>query len=242
MKTAWITLNAKNAECAQNLKDSLLNLLALSGAEPGKVAYEVFTSESDENQFHVRESWHDSKAFEDHLNTPHLKAFTTDINDWLSSPMQATMLKNVAYFDNKQVIEKLYQAVNAKDLEYIQSLGADFSEWLDVPFDYTTTGKDAIIDPWVSWFGIFPDATCEVKSLVAFGDYVIAQGIGRGTHKGVFHSPAGTLQPSGVSMQVNFCDVYKLRQAKIERADSYFDFYGLLRQLAPEKVGAIQEN
>jgi ketosteroid isomerase-like protein len=104
MKTAWITLNAKDSESAQNLKDSLLNLLALSGTEHGKVAYEVF----------------------------------------------------------------------------------------------------------------------------------------RGTHKGVFHSPAGTLQPSGVSMQVNFCDVYKLRQGKIERADSYFDFYGLLRQLAPDKVGAAQ--
>ncbi|WP_342088699.1 ester cyclase [Dyadobacter sp. OTU695] len=206
--------------------------------EPGKVAYEVFTAESDETQFHVRESWSDSKAFEDHLNTPQLKAFTASTNDWLSLPMQATMLKKVERFDNKQVIEKLYQAVNAKDLEYIQSLGADFSEWLDVPFDYTTTGENAIIDPWVSWFGIFPDATCEVKSLVAFGDYVIAQGIGKGTHKGIFHSPAGTLQPTGVSMQVNFCDVYKLRQGKIERADSYFDFYGLLRQLAPEKINA----
>ncbi len=32
MKTAWITLNAKNAESAQNLKESLLNLLALSGS------------------------------------------------------------------------------------------------------------------------------------------------------------------------------------------------------------------
>lgn len=161
MKTAWITLDAKDSESAQNLKDSLLNLLALSGSEPGKVAYEVFTAESDENQFHVKESWSDGKAFETHLNTPHLKAFTADINDWLSGPMQATMLQKVEPFDNKQVIEKLHQAVNAKNLEYIRSLGADFSEWLDVPFDY----------------------------------------------------------------------------GKIERADSYFDFYGLLRQLAPEKVG-----
>jgi quinol monooxygenase YgiN/ketosteroid isomerase-like protein len=236
MKTAWITLNAKDAGSAQNLKDSLLNLLTLAGSEPGKITYEVFTSESDGKQFFVKESWSDSKAFEDHLHTPHLKAFAVSANEWLLSPMQVTMLKKEEHFDNKQVIEKLYQAVNAKDLEYIRSLGADFSEWLDVPFDYTTTGMDAIIDPWVSWFGIFPDATCEVKSLVAFGDYVIAQGIGRGTHKGVFHSPAGTLQPSGVSMQVNFCDVYKLREGKIERADSYFDFYGLLRQLAPDKV------
>jgi predicted ester cyclase len=138
--------------------------------------------------------------------------------------------------DNTAIIQGLYEAVNAKNLEYIRDLGADFSEWLDVPFNYTTTGQAAIIDPWVSWFGIFPDATCEVKSLISLGDYVIAQGIGRGTHKGMFNSPAGVLEPSGVSMQVNFCDVYRLKDGKIERADSYFDFYSLLRQLAPEKI------
>ncbi len=67
-------------------------------------------AESDENQFHVRESWSDGKAFEDHLNTPHLKESTTSTNDRLSAPMQATILKKVEHVDNKQAIEKLYQA------------------------------------------------------------------------------------------------------------------------------------
>ena len=134
---------------------------------------------------------------------------------------------------NGEIIRGLYEAVNNKNLDYIKNLGASFSEWLDVPFNYTTYGENSIIDPWVSWFGIFPDATCEVKSLAELGDYVIAQGIGRGTHKGDFNSPAGLLKPSGVAMQVNFCDVYKLKDGKIQRADSYFDFYGLLMQLRP---------
>lgn len=37
-------------------------------------------------------------------------------------------------------------------------------------------------------------------------------------------------------MQVSFCDVYRLENGKIIRADSYFDFYGLLQQLAPERT------
>jgi predicted ester cyclase len=65
---------------------------------------------------------------------------------------------------------------------------------------------------------------------------VVAQGIGRGTHRGVFNSPAGPLPPTGRRMEVQFCDVYRLEHGKIIRADSYFDFYGLLRQLAPEVV------
>jgi ketosteroid isomerase-like protein len=137
---------------------------------------------------------------------------------------------------NEALIRSLYKAVNEKDLQTIAGFGAPESEWLDVPFDFTTYGVSAIIDPWASWFNIFPDATCEVRRLVAIDDYVIAQGVGRGTHQGVFNSPAGVLQPTGRAMQVNFCDVYRLKDGKIVRADSYFDFYGLLKQLAPEKL------
>ncbi|WP_342250958.1 ester cyclase [Sphingomonas sp. OTU376] len=139
---------------------------------------------------------------------------------------------------NELRIRQLYEAVNAKDLAAIEGYGADFSEWLDVPFDMTSRGARAIIDPWKSWFDIFPDATCEVRSLVALGDHVVAQGIGRGTHLGTFHSPAGVIEPTGARMQVNFCDVYRLRDGKIERADSYFDFFGLLRQLVPTNAVA----
>ncbi|WP_374165340.1 nuclear transport factor 2 family protein [Arcticibacter sp. MXS-1] len=141
--------------------------------------------------------------------------------------------------ENIEIIRGLYKAVNEKDLEYIKNLGAPNSEWREVPFDLTVKGTNAIVDPWAAWFRIFPDATCEVQVLSGLGDYVIAQGIGRGTHKGTFDSPAGQLEPSGAAMQTNFCDVYKLEDGKIIRADSYFDFYGVLKQLAPQKVGLI---
>jgi len=140
--------------------------------------------------------------------------------------------------DNASLIRSLYDAVNRKDLQRIADFGAPSSEWLDVPFNFTSTGVSAIIDPWKSWFEIFPDATSEVSSVVALGDHVVAQGIGRGTHRGVFNSPAGKLEPTGRAMQVRFCDVYRLENGKIVRADSYFDFYGLLRQLAPERMQA----
>ncbi|MCR5868515.1 MAG: nuclear transport factor 2 family protein [Aquincola tertiaricarbonis] len=139
---------------------------------------------------------------------------------------------------NVDRIRALYEAVNTKDLETIAGFGAAESEWLDVPFNYLATGVNAIIDPWKSWFNIFPDATCEVRSLTALGDHVVAQGIGRGTHKGVFHSPAGTIEPTGRKMQVNFCDVYQLKDGKIVRADSYFDFYGLHKLLVQEATAA----
>jgi len=63
------------------------------------------------------------------------------------------------------------------------------------------------------------------------GEYVVAQGTGRGTHRGQFNSPAGLLAPSGRAMEVSFCDVYKLRDCKILRANSNSDFYDLWKQL-----------
>jgi predicted ester cyclase len=146
-----------------------------------------------------------------------------------SAPATASARRNDSR--SEALIRSLYEAVNRKDFSLIESYGAPFSEWLDVPFNYTTRGVRAIIDPWKNWFDIFPDATCEPRSIVAMGDHVVAQGIGRGTHRGVFRSPAGVIQPSGKSMVVMFCDVYELRGSKIKRADSYFDFFGLVNQL-----------
>lgn len=136
---------------------------------------------------------------------------------------------------NAELIRGLYAAVNAKDLATLTAFGADDSEWLDVPFAFTSKGPNAIVEPWQAWFAIFPDATCEVQSLVAGGDHVVAQGIGRGTHRGVFDSPAGKLEPTGRRMQTNFCDIYRLRDGKIYRADSYFDFFALHQILTGAK-------
>lgn len=135
---------------------------------------------------------------------------------------------------NAELIRGLYAAVNAKDLATLAELGTADSEWYEVPFDQTLTGENAIVDPWKAWFAIFPDASCEIHSLVAGEDLVVAQGIGRGTHRGVFDSPAGRLEPSGRRMEVHFCDVYRLRDGKIYRADSYFDFFGLHKLLTGE--------
>ena len=156
----------------------------------------------------------------------------------LATAASAASAAGRAQARSEALIRRLYDAVNKKDLDTIAAYGASFSEWLDVPFNYTTKGERAIIDPWKSWFDIFPDATCEVRSVAAMGSHVVAQGIGRGTHRGVFNSPAGVLLPSGKPMAVGFCDVYELRGDKILRADSYFDFYGLVNQLvdAPLRV------
>ncbi len=142
----------------------------------------------------------------------------------------------MSHLTNKATIEGLYEAVNQRNFDYLAALGTPKSEWFDVPYNFTDTGDSAIVRPWKGWLDVFPDSVSEVQSLVALGDHVVAQGITRATQRGVFPSPAGDLLPDGGHMEVRFCDVYRLDNGKIIRADSYFDFYGILKQLAPDKA------
>jgi ketosteroid isomerase-like protein len=153
-----------------------------------------------------------------------------------TQPFKFLPILLMSQLTNQAIIGGLYEAVNQRDFDYLAALGAPESEWFDVPYDFTDTGESAIVRPWKGWFDIFPDSISEVRSIVSFGDHVVAQGITRATQRGVFPSPAGDLPPTGRRMEVRFCDVYRLENGKIIRADSYFDFYGILKQLAPEKA------
>jgi predicted ester cyclase len=154
----------------------------------------------------------------------------------LTQPFKFLTIFNMTQSTNQAIIEGLYEAVNQRDFDYLAALGAPESEWFDVPYDFTDTGESAIVRPWQGWLAIFPDSVSEVQRIVSLGDQVVAQGITRATQQGVFPSPAGDLPPTGGRMEVRFCDVYRLENGKIIRDDSYFDFYSILKQLAPEKA------
>lgn len=92
MKTAFVSLKAKDEDSATALRASLLNLQQLSREEPGHVAYEVFQSENERLDFYVRESWQDQSAFDTHCATEHLQQFAKDTETWLTQPFSAVML------------------------------------------------------------------------------------------------------------------------------------------------------
>jgi hypothetical protein len=62
----------------------------------------------------------------------------------------------------------------------------------------------------------------------------VAQSGFRSEHsRGLWLNKAQRTNVVGRRMEVQLCDVYRLENVKILRAGSYFDFSGLLRQLAP---------
>ncbi|MHA3788399.1 ester cyclase [Flavobacterium hauense] len=132
---------------------------------------------------------------------------------------------------NAAVIQELYAAVNQRNFKYLNTLCDAGSEWFDIPFNSTAKGETSITIAWLNRFSIFPDATCEIKNLVAHDNYVIVQGVEKGTHEGMFTIYEEEIQPTGLPVEVGFCDVYYMNEGKIVKANSNLDIYALFSQI-----------
>ncbi|PZR07766.1 MAG: hypothetical protein DI539_23345 [Flavobacterium psychrophilum] len=132
---------------------------------------------------------------------------------------------------NAATIQRLYTAVNQRDFEYLDTLCDAGSEWFDIPFDKKVTGALSLTVAWQKRISIFPDVVCEIKNLVAHDNYVIVQGVEKGTHQGIFTIYEEEAEPTGLYVEVGFCDVYYMNDGKIVKANSNLDIYGLFTQL-----------
>ncbi|MFD2603417.1 ester cyclase [Flavobacterium suzhouense] len=132
---------------------------------------------------------------------------------------------------NAAVIQGLYAAVNQRDFEYLNTLCDAESEWFDIPFDKMAFGVTSVSMAWHNRFAIFPDISCEIKNLIAHDNYVIVQGVERGTHEGIFTIYEEEAEPTGLYVEVGFCDVYYMNDGKIMKANSNLDVYALFTQI-----------
>jgi steroid delta-isomerase-like uncharacterized protein len=133
---------------------------------------------------------------------------------------------------NRQIIEKHFEAVNARTSASIANeLTTAEALWTSVPAAASFRGPDGYQQFLSVWLDAFPDAKVEVKNIATGDDFAVAQFIGRGTHRGPLKTPAGDLPPTGKPIEVHFCEVYSLRGGKIAACDLYFDAMGLMKQL-----------
>jgi predicted ester cyclase len=133
---------------------------------------------------------------------------------------------------NALIIQGLYNAVNERNFEYLTTLSHAESEWLDIPFNVTKTGETSVMLSWQNRFSMFPDATFEIKNLVAHDNFVIVQGIERGTYKGLLSSIDEDIIAEGAAIEIGFCDVYYLENGTIVKANSNFDIDTLIYQIS----------
>ena len=134
--------------------------------------------------------------------------------------------------------------MSAKDVakEYVEAWNnRDFDLMRDLMHrDYTYTGGDgqeqkgpeAGLAMSRLTASAFPDGRINVVNIKELGDTVLAEFIGRGTHRGDLMGIA----PTGRLVSIPVCEVFELRDGKIYRERQYMDMATMMTQLGVTRV------
>ena len=130
----------------------------------------------------------------------------------------------------QEAFEKGTQTFNAHDIDGFTSVLADDVTYR-APGGISGQGKAACAGFFASWFGAFPDAHVEVHALHVTGDIAVAEGTFTGTHRGVLHSPAGDIPPTGQPVAVPYVQVLRFRDGQHTSFNLMYDRLLMLEQL-----------
>jgi steroid delta-isomerase-like uncharacterized protein len=134
------------------------------------------------------------------------------------------------------LIETLYDLYNSHQsdsgwLDKSLAFFAEDCEVRDVPSGMTSRGPAGYRELILFFEEGFPGSNIEITNLLATEEQAVVEFIGRGTNNGPLHMPTGDVPPTGRTVELRFCDVYRVRDGKIVSYRSYYDALGFLQQL-----------
>jgi predicted ester cyclase len=141
----------------------------------------------------------------------------------------------------RTMVDRLYEAINAHDIEAAASTLAD-----DVESTYPGAPTVRGIEPFKQYVGVFfraaPDAHIVGHWYLESGDTIVVEGAFSGTHTGPLWTPVGEIPPTDRHFEFAFCDIFQAREGKAYSHRTYFDQADFLTQLglmpAPATAGA----
>jgi steroid delta-isomerase-like uncharacterized protein len=138
--------------------------------------------------------------------------------------------------DTVALVQLLYDLTNNHQsdpawLDKSLAFFAEDCEVIDVPSGMISRGPDGYKQLILFFEEGFPDSGIEITNLFATEDQAVVEFIGRGTNTGPLHMPTGDLPPTGRSVELRFCDVYRIGNGKIVSYRSYYDALGFMQQL-----------
>lgn len=126
------------------------------------------------------------------------------------------------------------QAVNQRDEAALQEfLAPDYVNYTFAAMGYPrgVEGMKAALDLFLSGF---PDLRVTVEDVIADGDKVSSRGVMRGTHGGEFMG----VPPSGKQMQIEWIDVWQVKNGQLVENWVQIDLLGLMQQIGAVPGGA----
>ena len=130
--------------------------------------------------------------------------------------------------ENKAIVRRLVGDFLSKhDLAAADDIFAD--GLIDHQGAVTATGRETVKQFVGGLFAAFPDLQCEIAHLIAEGDKVCLNVIGRGTHRGEFRGVA----PTGRAVTILGTSIVRIADGKIAERWNITDIAGLMQQIAP---------
>ena len=134
------------------------------------------------------------------------------------------------------------QGFNERDFDRAASVFADDAEMLNVATGAVYRGPEGFKRDMEYWFTAFPDCTCDVTSVIATDDTAVIEFIARGTNTGPLLNPGSEIPPTGKSVEIANCEIYRVEDGKILGGRAYYDTATMRRQLglpADAPAGAV---
>jgi ketosteroid isomerase-like protein len=143
---------------------------------------------------------------------------------------------------NEEFVRRAYEIAEVKDIPgWIGCFNPD-GVFVDESVGITYTGPDEVGKPVENYGRAFSDMHRELYDIYVSGDVVIVELALQGTHDGPLWLPQGILPPTGNRMDAPCCDVFRLKDGRIQLFDCYPSGTVILGQLGVlGNLGAVLE-
>ena len=145
--------------------------------------------------------------------------------------------------DNKQVVARFVEVCqNQHDLAAADAMfHPEFvNHYLPGgrPLPATTRPAEGFQRYYGMFLAAFPDATMQIEDQIAERDLVVTRKTFRGTHLG----DQWGLPATGNRVQVEFIDIFRIRDGQLAEHWHHFDFEELHSQMRPAQTGSASKN
>jgi len=122
---------------------------------------------------------------------------------------------------NEEFVRQVYAIAEVKDLtSWVACFNAD-GAFVDESVGVTYRGPTEVGKPVENYGTAFPDMHRELYDVYVSGDVVVVELALQGTHDGPLWLPQGILPPTGNRMDAPCCDVFRLKNGRIQLFDCY---------------------
>jgi ketosteroid isomerase-like protein len=136
---------------------------------------------------------------------------------------------------NEAAIRNAYKVAEDRDIAAWVNCFTEDGTFTDESINVTYRGPRELGRTVEIYATAFPDMHRDLHEFYVIGDTVIVELALQGTHKGPLALPHGTFAPTGKRMNAPCCDVFQLRNGKIQSFHCYPSGTVVQKQLGLEE-------